>query len=212
MKDDYQDFILDPLPPQSRATPYGRAMLSMATFAGRALSATGFLLLMLAGATNLGATLMAVLLNRAAPGKGVPFLWIVGVAWLFWLLLAFLRWRINTAPPGPPGGQTWGVANAETTSVTAPERTSAEVALEASERAKRAAAEFYIRRSTPFPRVEAVQRSVRVLVGGEEQPAWVRFDLRPLVVTFMGVAVSIPVVMVSAVISLIGLLAATAPF
>ena len=84
--------------------------------------------------------------------------------------------------------------------------------MEAVERKARAQVEFSARRNTPFPRVEAAQRSIRILVGGPEQPAWVRFDLRPLLVTFVGVAVSFPVVFVTATITMIALLVTTAPF
>lgn len=267
----FEDVILDPLPPQSRNTPYGRALLSLASFAGRALSATGLMLLIITGASNLGATLLALLLNRAAPGKALLAFLILGVSWAFWLALGFLRWRLNKAGPGETVGENWGLVQGEDAGFTSPPPTSpgqafnqratregdasplptspghdtegspaggsarstysrppgsepkpnsmsrggradGTVSVEAAERNARAQAEFSTRRSTPFPRVEAAQRSIRVLVGGPEQPAWVRFDLRPLVVTFVGVAVSFPVVIVTATITMVALLVATAPF
>lgn len=259
----YEDVILDPLPPQSRNTPYGRAMLTLASFAGRALSATGLILLIITGGANLGATLLAVLLNRAAPGRALLAFIILGISWFCWLSLAFLRWRLNTAGPGPSVGEDWGLAvpqeeepsfdgagrgrdkpafnqratsaqdDGETSSSKAPPASSTDthpedspfsqsvgpkedeqraMLAEAAERNVRAASEFSTRRNTPFPKVEAAQRSIRILVGGDEQPAWVRFDLRPLVVSFVAVAVSFPVVIITATITMIVLLVSTAPF
>lgn len=262
----FEDVILDPLPPQNRNTPYGRAMLSLASFAGRALSATGLMLLIITGAANLGATLLALLLNRAAPGNAILAFAILGVSWAFWLALSFLRWRLNKAGPGETVGENWGLvrdedgyssspptespgpafdqratreddaaggddaegsqdggstgsarahplgSDPEQNSMSRGGRADGTISVEAAERNARAQAEFSVRRTTPFPRVEAAQRSIRVLVGGPEQPAWVRFDLRPLVVTFVGVAVSFPVVIVTATITMIALLVATAPF
>lgn len=241
-EDAFSDVVLDPLPPQSRSTPSGRAMLALADFAGRALSATGFVLLAVAGAANLGVTLLAVLLHRAAPGHAVLAFILVIFAWAFWLLLAFLRWRINTAGPGlvedtgevdAPASSNGGFAQRATapeaddagegdftpaastppSSAEATHReTAGSLAADGMERSMRAADEFSIRRNTPMPRVEAAQRSIRMLVGGPDQPAWVRFDLRTLVVAFVGVAISVPVMLVTAAITLIALLVATAPF
>lgn len=262
----FEDMILDPLPPQSRNTAYGRAMLSLASFAGRALSATGLVLLIVTGAANLGATLLALLLHRAAPGSAILAFVILGLSWAFWLTLSFLRWRLNAAGPGQTVGEDWGLLPgedgspsnshsndawskgaasngagsasafkqratrdeydetgkaagsseprqpAEQTSMSSGRRADGTISVEAAERNARAQAEFEARRNTPFPRVEAAQRSIRVLVGGPEQPAWVRFDLRPLVISFVGVAVSFPVVVVTATITMIALLVATAPF
>lgn len=255
---EYEDIILDPLPPQDRSTPFGRAALSLATFAGRALNATGGLLLALAGGANAGVTLLALLLNRASPGRGIPFFILVGISWVCWLVLAFLRWRINAAGTGDTVGQTWGTVRdddyprsrdsddrrsgnqsgrtfqqsaagvppppgagdrnqsdegSNTASPLSPRtRADGTVSVEALERARRAATEFAIRRKTPFPRVEAAQRSIRALVDGEYQPGWIRYDLRPLVVSFAAVATSIPIMMILGIISLIALLGSTAPF
>ena len=85
------------------------------------------------------------------------------------------------------------------------------ISVEAAERMNRAATEFTVRRQTPFPRIEAAQRSIRVLVGGKEQPGWVRYDLRPLIASFFAVAVSIPVMMVTASLTLLVLLLSTGP-
>ncbi len=234
----YEDWILDPLPPQSRNTPYGQAMLTLASFAGRALSATGWLLLIVAGGANLGATLLAVLLNRAAPGRALLAFIVLGASWVCWLALAFLRWRLNTAGPGPSVGQDWGLVAAKedqspdfdgegrgrpadasnaaaptfSQSVTPTEDEQRALLAEAAQRSARAASEFSLKRNTPFPKVEAAQRSIRILVGGAEQPAWIRFDLRPLVVSFVAVAVSLPVVIITATITMIALLVSTAPF
>ena len=242
MANSFEDYILDPLPPQSRSTPHGRAMLNLAGFAGRALSATGFLLLILSGATNLGATILAFLLQRVAPGRGTLPLIIVGISWLCWIALAFLRWRINRAGEGPAVGQTWGLVadtnqrptsgmnqratpdiNSGSTkdegdptstsgSMAPGARADGTISVEAAERISRASTEFSVRRQTPLPRVEAAQRSIRVLVGGNEQPGWIRFDLRPLVVSFVAVAASIPVMMVTAAVTLFVLLFSTGPF
>lgn len=248
-KAEYEDWILDPLPPQSRSTPYGRAMLTLASFAGRALSGAGYVLLILAGAANLGTTLLAFLLNRAAPGRGTFPLILVGISWLFWVFLALLRWRLNAAGPGKAVGETWGMKVEEDIDVTPPPastqpfrqrawsgdsppdeddeadslfendgsvapgtRTDGAVSADAIERTNRAAQEFSLRRSTPFPRVEAAQRSIRALVGGPEQPAWVRFDLRPLMVAFVGVVISLPLMLVVSTFTMIALLVSTAPF
>ena len=237
MANSFEDYILDPLPPQSRSTPHGRAMLNLAHLAGRALSATGFLLLILSGATNLGATILAFLLQRVAPGRGTLPLIIVGISWLCWIALSFLRWRINRAGPGPTVGETWGLmaesqndANQDaspfmnqratedyegdrsTSGSMAPgARADGTISVEAAERMNRAATEFTVRRQTPFPRIEAAQRSIRVLVGGKEQPGWVRYDLRPLIASFFAVAVSIPVMMVTASLTLLVLLLSTGP-
>lgn len=243
MADDFENIILEPLPPQDRSTPFGRAVLGLATFAGRALNATGGLLLALAGGANLGVSLLALLLNRASPGRGTPFLVLVGLSWVCWLVLAFLRWRINSAGPGETIGQGWGQSSGAVEPPTptteapgSPQAGAAEPffpssagytgdsplsarttaggmgAAESVERVRRASLEFAMRRRTPFPRIEAAQRSIRTLIGGDEQPAWVRYDLRPLVFMFVAVAASIPIMMVLAVITLIGVLGSTAPF
>lgn len=257
---EYEDVILDPLPPQDRTSPAGQAMLTLAHFVNRVASVGGSALLIIAGGANFGVILLASILHRVSPGNATLPLWLAGISTFLWLGLALTRWMLASGdePVGPnydpgsgaayggapfrtsgphiisgsanaprPGAgfaqSAWHGDEAETKSEPddsvagdkskAEEQQSPEFqAAESFERAQRAADEFQIRRRTLFPRVEAAQRSARILVGGPEQPRWLARDLRPLFFFFIAVAASVPVMMFTAVITLISLLVSSSPF
>lgn len=256
---EYEDVILDPLPPQDRTSPAGQAMLTLAHFVNRVASVGGSALLIIAGGANFGVLLLALILHQVSPGNAVLPLWLAGISIFLWLGLALTRHLLasgdepvgpdygpgsggtsgdasfrtsgphiisggaDAARPGPGFAQSAWHGDEEETSgepddVFAGDKSESEQqqspefqAAQSFERAQRAADEFQIRRRTTFPRVEAAQRSARILVGGPELPRWLARDLRPLFFFFVAVAASVPVMMLTAVITLISLLVSSSP-
>ncbi len=200
--DDFEDIILEPLPPQDRSTPAGRAMLSLAHLVGRILNASGAVLLFIAAGTNFAVTFLALLLHRAGGRATLPLI-AVAISWVLWVGLAYARGQ--AARPARPGGGGAEPAATGSSLQSAPQPAATSL------RAKNATVEYLMRRKTFLPRVEAAQRAAKTLVGGPEEPAWLARDIRPLVALFVAVAVSIPIMMILAIITVISLLTTSSP-
>lgn len=184
-------------------------MLSLASLVDRIAHSAGAALLLVAGGANLGVLFLALLLNKASPGKGNLPLALAAVSWLLWVGLAIVRARSSRVPNRPePAHQ--AATNAHPSKRSNKEREEFPVQ-DGFQTATSAVAEYQIRRRTFLPRIEAAQRSVRILVQGPGTPAWVQKDLRPLITLFVAVTISVPAMLLLGLITTLALLTASSP-
>lgn len=190
----------DPLAPLRPAPGPDGSAEHLSRFLARLTSATGALLIAVAGLTTALCLLLGILVVHLRDGVGSWIPLVIGsVAAVVVVALALDRRRLVRDLRSVRATHTITAPGGDVVLDGAPRGSADPDAL----RWNAATSEYRMRRDTPMPRIDAAQRAARTYLGGTVNSPWLERDARHTVALLLAAAAVVPVTATTAVVAAI---------